>query len=161
MNRHQVAQILLDDLMKGPSAGGAHGCTFKFMPKHLDNVCISGHVNLLALADAVLAAQQDGAWRPIETAAKDAPFWISDCGTRHFRAVLVVGPTWTGGWRDHPSEGGDFWTGPVKVTIADSYEGAGYWAVESSGPSDYEQYIRPTHWMPLPEPPRVEQGEKP
>ena len=97
-------------------------------------------------------------WHPIETVWNDAPSEVLEAnGVRYIWRVLVFGHTWDGDpWRggspyDQPTKGR--WSDETTIVIAGSYEGAPCWTVESSGPNDYDEYIRPTHWMPLPAPP--------
>jgi hypothetical protein len=93
-----------------------------------------------------------GKWQPIETAL-DRLKWEYYGGSeeRFYEEALVYGPTWAGGWGDSPSDGN--FTGECKIAIASTYSGCGYWRIPSAGPGDYDEYIQPTHWMPLPDPP--------
>lgn len=72
-------------------------------------------------------------WQPIETAPKDGSPILVFCETlrRDRDAVYVCR-----------------WTTPLKIDIYSG--GPGYW-VEAGG-EQYAEY-KPTHWMPLPEPP--------
>jgi len=103
------------------------------------------------------AALAEGGWRPIETALTDAPHWFSEYDktepkTRYISEVLVWGPTWEGGWDHSPydKDATDMWTGEPDIFIASTWEGAPCWKTSNPGPEDYDQYVRPTHWMPLP-----------
>jgi hypothetical protein len=69
-SRENIAKVIAYDLENGP----AHGARVATTP-HLDNYYINGHVNLLALADAVIAAQPPAA--PVET--KSASEMIAAC----------------------------------------------------------------------------------
>lgn len=48
-----VASAMLADMQK---ADFPHGCTFSFIPVHLDNVVIHGHIDLLRLAAVAINA---------------------------------------------------------------------------------------------------------
>lgn len=96
-------------------------------------------------------------WRLIETAMTEAPHWFSEYDknesrTRHISEVLVYGPTWEGGWGESPynSNAPGKWTGEPGVFIATTYDGAPCWRTSNPGPDDYDEYVQPTHWMPLP-----------
>jgi hypothetical protein len=67
-------------------------------------------------------------WQPIETAPKDEDYLL----------LLFNGRTTVGGWTPKRtlSSGRHTWERP-----------AGWWTQDDSGHS-------PTHWMPLPEPPK-------
>lgn len=97
-------------------------------------------------------------WQPIETFPEDYPHWTSEYDiknpkTKYYNPCLVAGPTWEGPSGYYPSDGDNNWTGDVRIAIAHTWGGNGYWIVESDAPSDYDTYIKPTHWMPLPSAP--------
>ena len=97
-------------------------------------------------------------WRPIETAMTEAPHWCAEVqgrNVRYIKEVLVYGRAWEGGWNESPydKDPADLFSGPPAVFMATYYQGAPCWIVSSSAPSDYDVYVRPTHWMPLPAPP--------
>ncbi len=91
-------------------------------------------------------------WQPIETFPGDTRYTSSEnCpGTRFYDDVLIYGPTWGGGWTQRPHDGDEFWTGEAGVFKASTYSGQGFFRVCSSAPCDYDEYVRATHWMPLP-----------
>lgn len=102
-------------------------------------------------------------WRPIETfEARLEPSFCGDSGTKHYEAI-VYGPTWAGGWSASPFDKlpRDLWTGDPQVSIASTYEGQGFWTVDNPGPGDYDAYIKPTHWMPVPTAPPSRQPSRP
>ena len=80
-------------------------------------------------------------WQPIESAPKDAPFlaavdgWFGEIsGLAEGRGLEVI--------EGSPDERGD----PVRAGLR------GVWY--SSGGDYYATWVRATHWMPLPEPPK-------
>lgn len=98
-------------------------------------------------------------WQPIETLNfEDLPFWTSEVigpETKYYEGILVYGPTWEGDWHQSPysPDKGGGWTGSCTKAIATTWTGRGFWTVDHPCPGDYEEYIKPTHWMPLPNPP--------
>jgi hypothetical protein len=103
-------------------------------------------------------------WQPIETFPEDYPHWSSEYDTKatktkYYEPALVFGATWEGR-NDWPTDGGGDWTGPARIAIATTYEGKGFWTVESDAPNDYDTHVRPTHWMPLPQPPAASDREE-
>jgi hypothetical protein len=80
-------------------------------------------------------------WQPIETAPKDG------------REVLLFG-IWAGeihGLNADPTIAVGAWQGGKS-----DYQGDDFWAL--TGGDVYACWMRPTHWMPLPEPPQ--EGDK-
>jgi hypothetical protein len=75
-------------------------------------------------------------WQPIETAPKDK------------RSILVAGGTFE---TSNSMAGAYPFTGPMIASYADN----GEWRGENCGGHDEFYYIRPTHWMPLPNPPET------
>jgi hypothetical protein len=53
--REEIAAALLASLQLRPVDGGRHGCLFKHESEQLDDICVNGHIDLLALADTILA----------------------------------------------------------------------------------------------------------
>jgi hypothetical protein len=96
-------------------------------------------------------------WQPIETFEEHAEVsWVSDVGTVYYKPVLIYGPSWGGGWTFSPYEEAhqDLWTGPPSVSIGDTWKGRGFFTVGAeNAPTDYDGYVKATHWMPVPEPP--------
>ncbi len=95
-------------------------------------------------------------WQDIESAFESLQYnRIGGGETRYFEDALIYGPTWESSHylSDYPKDGGGGWTGEPVIAIASTYDGAGFWTKSSDGPSDYDLFIQPTHWMPLPEPP--------
>lgn len=96
-------------------------------------------------------------WQPIETFPGDHPWSHLGGGTdtRYYAEALVYGPTWNGAMFDSPwkPEPGSGFTGEASTFIASTYSGAPCWTCANPGPGDYDEYVKPTHWMPLPEPP--------
>jgi hypothetical protein len=112
--------------------------------------CASGWV--LMIMESVVTE-----WQPIETAFANLPFKIIDYGEpfKSFAPAMVYGPVWCGEsvWSDYPNDTAKGeWRDP-RVAIASTHEHARCWTIEQDAPSDYDVYIKPTHWMPLPEPP--------
>lgn len=70
------------------------------------------------------------AWQPIETAPKDG--------------------TWILGVRQYKQQSGkpDVWTIPTSLLWHD-----GRWCQGCDCDWDFKQEVKPTHWMPLPQPP--------
>lgn len=97
-------------------------------------------------------------WQPIETALEKLAYEERDVqgeAVRYYEAALVCGPTWEGDYSQSPywpERGGGF-TGESLTAIAHTWSGKGFWTIWAPGPSDYDEYIKPTHWMPLPPPP--------
>lgn len=85
------------------------------------------------------------AWQPIETAPKDTSrilLWASDCGDHGKYPEIRIG------WFEGMGYGtmwvnDELWFGWVSVETRDD----GYGSEENI-------YLSPTHWMPLPEPPK-------
>lgn len=101
-------------------------------------------------------------WQPIETAMTDAPHRFHDVqgrSVRYIDDVLVYGPCWKpvpGIHADspHDSNGPEHWSGESDVWLASTYEDAPAWvATQNNGDCFTDDYIQPTHWMPLPPPP--------
>lgn len=84
------------------------------------------HAEARELADLIAAHEAMNEWQPIETAPKDGSDLLLFVRTRHGRRETAVLP--------------GFWMGPFWVTF--NHDGA------ISNSAD------PTHWMPLPEPPK-------
>jgi len=80
-------------------------------------------------------------WQPIETAPKDGRvvllfgIWAGEIHGEYDEPTIDIG-SWGGGKSDYP--GNDWW----HLTTGDNYA----------------CWMRPTHWMPLPEPPQ--EGDK-
>lgn len=102
-------------------------------------------------------------WQPIETAPKDNDIlvWFDHAADPYFNPDDPHKLTAYAAW----AEGGDFlagegfciakWHGP-HFEAEDEY-GSGYWlpaAWFAHQNGDYEVVCNPTHWMPLPTPPK-------
>ena len=95
-------------------------------------------------------------WQPIETFPGDHPWeHLGSSDTRFYQEALVYGPTWEGGHYDSPykPDASSGFSGEPAIFIAHTWSGAPCWTCYNPGPGDYDQYVRPTHWMPLPSPP--------
>lgn len=102
-----------------------------------------------------------GDWQPIETAFEQLTFeLIGTPAVKYYRSALVYGPTWrpNGIYDDWPNDGRGDWSGPQRFAMASTYEGKGFWTVDSDAPSEYDTHIQPTHWMPLSAPPAVKEA---
>jgi hypothetical protein len=101
-------------------------------------------------------------WQPIESALESLPYEEHKVGeklVRYYAHALVYGPTWEGDFHHSPycpEKGGGF-TGERQVAIAHTWSGKGFWTISAPGPGDYDEYVKPTHWMPLPPPPKENQ----
>lgn len=93
-------------------------------------------------------------WQPIDTAQDSLAFELvgPDKTTKIYEDAIVYGPTWEGGWDDDwpPRSAKNLWIGEPRIAIASTYEGLGFWTIVSDAPGDYDVYIMPTHWMPIP-----------
>lgn len=77
-------------------------------------------------------------WQPIETAPKD--------GTR----IFLFFPEWR-----HSVQPGH-WLDSKEIRYGKIYRESAQWIVEGSAFfSIHERKLEPTHWMPLPDPPKV------
>jgi hypothetical protein len=81
-------------------------------------------------------------WQPIETAPKD--------GTK----IIGYGRTeWLGSWQDSPRQTAPKTTAIIRWKEPSFDDGSpGKWLTKSCNP--YKDEMVPTHWMPLPEPPK-------
>lgn len=92
-------------------------------------------------------------WQPIETFFEQhTPHSLGGEAVHYDADVIVCGVEWQGVDSPYNPAGGR-WGSRVIVCIASTYLGAPCWTAVNPAPSDFDAYIRPTHWMPLPIPP--------
>lgn len=130
--------------MRFKLAATKQGAAFRSFPSELAGkwVALVDATHDQHLAHTVPPASEVvGAWQPIETAPKDGS------------AVLVMRDIWPGTVSGRAEECNGHntyiaaWWGVERA-------GAGAWVCYMGFVSDPECPIEPTHWMPLPEPPR-------
>ena len=88
-------------------------------------------------------------WLEISDFPGDTPFErFMGSDTKHYDDILVWGPTWEGGWDESPFDGGEKWTGTTVARVASTWSGQGFFTSKGNvGPYEYDEYIKPTHWM--------------
>lgn len=92
-----------------------------------------GYGDSVAFAKAALAAAEAAAWQPIETAPKEGTGIVGSAWWKMADGVYCLG------W------------------LAEGYFDGDDWAFASFD-LDADEYSAPTHWMPLPQPPK-EKGD--
>jgi hypothetical protein len=75
---------------------------------------------------------------------------INETSAIYYDEVLVYGPTWEGRGLDQSPHGGmGEWTGEPEIAIAWTHFGLPYFIISSRGPSEYDDWIKPTHFAIL------------
>lgn len=93
-------------------------------------------------------------WRPIDTFPGELePDFIAD-GVRFYTA-LIYGRGWSGdSLLGYPGHQPDVpFNEEPGVYIGSTWDGIGFWKAEQPDHSDWSTYIKPSHWMPLPDAP--------
>ena len=109
---------------------------------------------ITALRDRVARLEGERQWRPIETFfEQNEPHALHGSDPVYYENVLVYAATWDSAWDSPYDARGGRWGDDYKAYTASTYVGAPCWIATSDAPSDYDTYLKPTHWMPLPDSP--------
>ncbi|ALN73570.1 DUF551 domain-containing protein [Aureimonas sp. AU20] len=122
---------------------------FESLLESLDEDRCDALATIASLSEALAEAEKKGAedgWMPIETAPRDA------------EAVLITGGTWL--YSESFADGMCDWT--AIATFDPNASGDHKWNGGNGTEYDGIYYHNPTHWRPLPPPPRdLSQGGQP